>query len=82
MAFEFDQNQTPEVYEGESWGLAPETHGENVKVTYFNVGEWSMSNLSCEDGNLEYAKDAIYAWIAWYNFLEANPDKISNSKKD
>lgn len=80
MSFVFDEAQLPEISEGSSWELDPEVHGENVKVTYFNVGEWSMSNLSVEDGDLEYARQAVYAWTAWFNFLEANPDKISVSK--
>ena len=85
MSFNFEQDELPEVVEDHSYKLGEGSHYSGATVTYFNVGEWSMSNLDDEDADLQHARDAALAWIAWYNFLQANPDKITvtqNNKEE
>lgn len=62
--FSYEENELPQPAVGYNYLLK---NGDTV--TYYNVGEWSMSEHPEEDGNIEKAKAAVLAWIAWYNFL-------------
>ena len=79
MSFVFNEDELPEVTEDRSYKLGEASRYSGVTVTYFNVGDWNMSNLEDEDAELTRAREAALAWIAWYNFLEANPDKIAKT---
>lgn len=77
MSFVFDEKDLPEVVEGVTYSLNEDVYGVDAEVTYFNVGGWSMSSLPDEDANIEYAREAALAWIAWVNFLEANSERFA-----
>lgn len=69
--FEYEDNQLPEVVKGVSYPLNPSNNYSQTDITYYNVGDWSMSDLPEEDGDVEYARRAVLTWIAWYEFLKA-----------
>lgn len=79
MSFVFDEKDLPEVVEDITYSLNEDVYGADAQVTYFNVGGWSMSSLPDEDANLSYAREAALAWIAWCDFLEANPEKFTKN---
>lgn len=81
MSFVFNEDELPEIVEDYSYKLGEASAYNGMTVTYFNVGDWSMSNLPDEDGDIEHAREAALAWIAWYNFLKENPDKISKDSE-
>lgn len=60
--FKYEPELVPEVkLEGE-WALQDGSSNQT-----YRVNGWSMELP--EDGNLGDVKRAIYAWIAWYDFL-------------
>ena len=61
--FEFDETKVPEVLLESSWGL---TDGFINDV--YKAGDWSFE--TSEEADINYAESAIYAWIAWHNFLQ------------
>ena len=63
MTFKFDKTKLPEVEMRDSWDLEDGT----LNVVY-QAGDWSFE--SSEEGDPAYAEKAIYAWIAWYNFIK------------
>lgn len=62
--FKYDPNKVPNVELENEWML---TTGESSQL--YRVGDWSMELPS--DGDMQSAETAIYAWIAWYDFLNA-----------
>lgn len=74
MGFNYSEDELPNVTEGVSYMLGDKSLAEGETITYYNVGGWSFSNLDVEDGNLEHARASALAWIAWFNYLEANPE--------
>jgi hypothetical protein len=60
--FNLDRNNVPEVVFDNSWPLRPEG-----KEAIYQVGEWSLSKW--DDAEPQDALNAIYSWIAWYEFL-------------
>lgn len=71
--FEYSEDELPEVTVGSTYD-AENPHFVGDTVTYYNVGNWSMSSLPDEDANIEYARNAALAWIAWYEFLKNNDE--------
>lgn len=63
MSFKFDKTKLPEVVMRDSWDLEDGT--PNV---VYQAGNWSFE--SSEEADPDYAEEAIYAWIAWYNFIK------------
>lgn len=61
--FEFDSKKIPKVNFLKSWQLEDGSSND-----LYQAGDWSMEMP--EDGDLEYAESAIYAWLAWHNFLK------------
>jgi hypothetical protein len=60
--FEINLEKIPEVKLSKSWKL------ENGSTNdLYRAGNWSFET---EDKDLEYAEEAIYAWVAWYNYIK------------
>lgn len=59
---EFDENKLPSVQLENSWQLA---NGDVNSI--YRAGSWSFET---EDLDEKAAEEAIYAWIAWYNFIK------------
>jgi hypothetical protein len=64
--FVFDESKMPEIKEEVSYRLQDGT----TNIVYRTTTGWSFE--TSEEENLEYAEEAIYAWIAWYNFIRKN----------
>lgn len=73
--FSYDKAELPEIVEGKSWVLDKKKYSAE-RVTYYDVGNWSMSDLPDEDGDVEYARKAALAWIAWFEYL-ANKEETN-----
>lgn len=73
--FKYEKDLVPDVTLANEWLL---TSGETNQL--YEVGNWSMELPG--DGDLESAKSAIYAWIAWYDFLSSNNLIKDNQKVD
>lgn len=63
--FNYSEEELPEVVKGCSYPI----NDGNEEVTYYDVGSWSMSDLTGEDADIDVARSNALAWIAWYNFL-------------
>lgn len=61
--FKFDESKLPEVEFRDSWDLEDGT----INAVY-QAGNWSFE--AADESDLEYVEGAIYAWIAWYNFIK------------
>ena len=61
--FNIDESKVPEVRLMKSWLLA---NGEMNHL--YQAGNWSFET---DDFDLDYAEEAIYAWVAWYNYVKA-----------
>lgn len=70
-SFEYEE-KLPEVIKDISYPLNKENNYSRPEITYYKVGDWSMSDLPEEDGDVEYARKTILTWIAWYEYLKAN----------
>lgn len=66
--FELNESKIPNVEFLKSWELEDGTENH-----LYQAGNWSFE--SGEDHEVEYAESAIYAWIAWYNFLQQDDQK-------
>jgi len=64
MMFKYDAEKVPDVKIEQSWVLQDKTTNQ-----VYRVGDWSFE--SSEDADIRYAEEAIYAWIAWRDFLAA-----------
>lgn len=82
MSFEFSENELPEVKEERSYKLDEKSFAAGKTVTYYEVGDWSMSSLDVEDADLETARRNALAWIAWYNFLKQNPHVVVDTAEN
>lgn len=71
--FKYDPNKVPSVRLQQEWQLSDK---KTIAQSY-QVGNWSMELP--EDGNIKQVREAIYAWIAWHDFLESN-EKIKHVK--
>jgi hypothetical protein len=60
--FIFDKESVPDVKFSDSWGLV-----DGGDESLYKAGEWTFSLH--DDQDPEFAKNAAYAWIAWYEFL-------------
>lgn len=58
-AFQYDPKKIPQ----------PEMLGDYIKL-----GSWSF-DPDDDECDLAYAEDAIYAWIAWYEFIANRKEK-------
>ena len=67
--FIFDRNKisTVEVYYPD--GVIPD-NDNNI----YEVGDWTFDKR--DDGDIESAETAIYAWIAWYEYLKNDSDNL------
>lgn len=73
-SFEYEEGELPPVTAGTSYELGEDSNYPRRTITYYDVGNWSMSDLPEEDGNVEYAREAVLTWIAWYEHLKALKD--------
>lgn len=65
MLFKYDPNLVPDVRLESEWKL----EDGSVNQVY-RAGDWSFE--TSEEADLEYARGAIYAWVAWHDFLKSN----------
>jgi hypothetical protein len=70
--FKFDETRVPEVVLESSWGLA-----DGFINDVYKAGGWSFE--TSEESGISYAESAIYAWIAWHNFLQTLEGKGEES---
>jgi len=60
--FKYDPAQVPDI------NLELEYKLEDGTVNQvYRVGDWSFE--TSEEANVKYAREGIYAWIAWHDFL-------------
>jgi hypothetical protein len=62
MMFKYDPRLVPDVNLEAEWPLE-----DNFINQVYRAGNWSFE--TAEETSVEYAKGAIYAWIAWHDFL-------------
>jgi hypothetical protein len=62
--FSYNHKLVPEVKLESEWKLEDGTINQ-----VYRAGDWSFE--TSEEANIEYAKAAIYAWIAWHDFLKS-----------
>lgn len=60
--FKYDPSLVPDVNLESEWQL----DGGGINQVY-RAGKWSFE--TSEEANTKYAQEAIYAWIAWHDFL-------------
>ena len=63
--FDYDPNLVPDIQLESEWKLE-----DGFPNQVYRAGDWSFE--TSEEASLEYAKKAIYAWIAWHDFLLMN----------
>jgi hypothetical protein len=63
--FKYDPEFVPDVNLETEWALK-----DGFVNQVYRAGDWSFE--TSEEASLEYAKKAIYAWIAWHDFLISN----------
>lgn len=69
--FKFDESKVPEVRLDASWPLQDGTH-----YSIYKAGDWDFEYFIDEQvDELGHAENAIYAWIAWYNWLRDNHER-------
>lgn len=73
MTFKYDSNLVPDVKLESEWKLE-----DGFVNQVYRAGDWSFE--TSEEANLAYAKQAIYAWIAWHDFLKSN-QKLLNTNE-
>ena len=71
MMFNYKPEKVPDIKLEREWPLEDKTINQ-----VYRAGDWSFE--TSEEANLEYAEGAIYAWIAWYDFLSANKKLLNN----
>jgi len=62
MLFEYNADKVPDVNIESEWQLEDGTVNQ-----VYRAGNWSFE--TSEEANIKYAQEAIYAWIAWHDFL-------------
>ena len=69
--FNYDTKLVPDVRLESEWKLE-----DGFINQVYRAGNWSFE--TCEESDIEYAKSAIYAWIAWHDFLASSGHADSN----
>lgn len=64
MLFKYNPKKVPEVRLESEWKMEDGTVNQ-----VYRAGAWSFE--TSEEANLKYAQEAIYAWIAWHDFLKS-----------
>ena len=64
-AFQYDPSRVPDVKLEREWKL----EDGSINQVY-RAENWSFE--TSEEASIRYAEEAIYAWIAWRDFLAAN----------
>ena len=62
MIFEYDADKVPDINLEREWLLEDGTVNQ-----VYRAGNWSFD--TSEEADTKYAQEAIYAWIAWHDFL-------------
>ena len=62
MVFKYDPEKVPDVKLEREWKL----EDGSINQVY-RAGDWSFE--SSEESDVLHAEEAIYAWIAWHDFL-------------
>lgn len=65
MLFEYNPDNVPDVKLENEWKLK-----DGFVNQVYRAGDWSFE--TSEEANIAYAQKAIYAWIAWHDFLKSN----------
>ena len=68
--FEYDPKLVPDVRLKREWQLE-----DGFVNQVYHAGGWSFE--TSEEDSSNYAKQAIYAWIAWHDFLSSE-QKLHN----
>ena len=70
-SFEFDESLVPEVELKDRWDM---DNGNAYEI--YEADGWQFELFTDEHvDEIGHAKKAIYAWIAWLNWLENNNEK-------
>lgn len=70
-SFEFDESLVPEVELKDRWDM---DNGNAYEI--YEADGWQFELFADEHvDEIGHAKKAIYAWIAWLNWLENNDKK-------
>lgn len=69
--FKYDPELVPDVKLESEWRLE-----DGFINQIYRAGNWSFE--TCEESDVEYAQSAIYAWIAWHDFLVSSGQTKSN----
>jgi hypothetical protein len=75
MVFEYDPNLVPDVKLESEWKL----EDGSINQVY-RAGDWSFE--TSEEANIAYTQKAIYAWIAWHDFLKAESNLSKTESAD
>jgi len=70
-SFEYDHTLVPDVEFVSEWKLE-----DGFINQIYRAGGWSFE--TSEEDSVKYAKTAIYAWIAWHDYLVS----ASNVRED
>lgn len=72
MLFKYNPDKVPDINIESEWQLEDKTVNQ-----VYRAGNWSFE--TSEEANIEYAQEAIYAWIAWHDFLQTLESKREES---
>jgi hypothetical protein len=62
MMFKYNPELVPDINLESEWQLE-----DGFVNQVYRAGNWSFE--TSEEANTKYAQEAIYAWIAWHDFL-------------
>jgi hypothetical protein len=62
MMFKYNPELVPDINLESEWQLK-----DGFVNQVYRAGNWSFE--TSEEANTQYAQEAIYAWIAWHDFL-------------
>lgn len=65
--FKYKADKVPDISLSNSWPLK-----DGGECQLYRAGNWSFELP--DDGNLVSVEEAIYAWIAWYDFLTTSKE--------
>lgn len=68
--FKYNPDKVPDVKLERSWKL----EDGNLNEVY-RAENWSFE--TSEEADLEYIESAIYAWIAWYDFVAKSQEVLN-----
>lgn len=67
--FKYEPKKVPDIKLERSWKLEDGSLNE-----VYRAQDWSFE--TAEEADLEYIEGAIYAWIAWYDFVSKTQEVL------